>query len=270
MNASSNWKSRLIVGAAWCFVALLVIPILVAFPVSLTPHAYLSMPQDEVSFRHYRQIFEDEEWRVSMAQSLVVAVASSAIAVLLGTLSAIGLWKISSRASEAVRMFLLLPMIVPPIVSALAFYKVWADLRMLDSYVGLVIAHAVLTVPYVVVTVSASLSTLGRTIELAARNLGANTWQTLWHVILPSIRTGIASGALFAFILSWDELVVTLFISGRAIVTLPRRMWDGIRDNVNPSIAAVSSVFILLTCVVMAVHAVRAGRKARSRTGTGI
>lgn len=261
MNTASGWKFRLIVGAAWCFIALLVVPILIAFPVSVTPNEYLSMPENDFSFRHYQQIFSDEEWLGSMAQSLVVALASSAIAVVLGTLSAIGLWKISSRASEAMRMFLLLPMIVPPIVSALVFYKLWADLRLLDSYVGLVLAHAILSVPYVVVTVSASLSTLGRKIELAARNLGANTWQTLWHVILPSIRTGIASGALLAFILSWDELVVTLFISGRAITTLPRRMWDGIRDNVNPSIAAVSSVFILLTCVAMIVHAVRSARK---------
>lgn len=259
--SSSSWTLRLIVGAAWCFVALLVVPILVAFPVSVTPNDYLSMPENDFSMRHYAQIFADEEWLGSIAQSFVIAVLSSSISLVLGTLSAIGLWKISSRASEAMRMFLLLPMIVPPIVSALVFYKLWADLRLLDAYVGLVVAHAILNVPYVVVTVSASLSTLGRKVELAARNLGANTWQTLWHVILPSIRTGIASGALFAFILSWDELVVTLFISGRAVITLPRRMWDGIRDNVNPSIAAVSSVFILLTCIVMVVHAVRSARK---------
>ncbi len=168
---------------------------------------------------------------------------------------------VASRLGEVLRVLTLLPMIVPPIVSALVFYRMWIDLDLLDTYLGTTLAHAILAVPYVVVTVSASLANVGIKLEQAARNLGADLSQTLRWVILPSIRPGIFAGALFAFITSWDELVVTLFITSRAIFTLPRRMWDGIREDVDPVIAAVSATLVLLTCIGIALHLLRGKRR---------
>jgi putative spermidine/putrescine transport system permease protein len=215
------------------------------------------MPQGHLSLDHYRVLFTDDDWLTSFLQSGLIALVSATISVFLGTLCAIGLWKIASSRGEAVRLIVLFPLIVPPIVSALAFYRLWADWGLLDSYPGTVLAHVVLSVPYVVVAVSASLATLGVKIEQASRNLGANLYQTLRYVILPAIRPGVLSASVFAFILSWDELVVTLFISSRHIYTLPRRMWDGMRENVDPAIAAVSTLLLLATCIVIALSLIR-------------
>ena len=123
---------------------------------------------------------------------------------------------------------------MPTIVSALAFYRIFVDLRLLDSLPGVILAHAVLSVPYVVITVSTSLANFDLRLEQAARNLGASLGQTLRYVILPCIAPGVLSGAVFAFIQSWDEIVVTLFITSLKVFTLPRRMWDGIREQADP------------------------------------
>ncbi|CAM2186621.1 putative spermidine/putrescine transport system permease protein [Paraburkholderia sacchari] len=257
MNSRITIRRALVIGLAWAAILFLLLPLLVSVPVSLTPNDYLSMPGGTLSMRHYAVLFEDEGWLASFAQSGVIALVSASISVALGTLCAIGLWKIASRRGEAVRLVILFPLIVPPIVSALAFYRLWADWRLLDSYTGTILAHVVLTVPYVVVSVSTSLATLGLKVEQASRNLGANLYQTLRHVILPLIRPGVFSAAVFAFILSWDELVVTLFISSRHIYTLPRRMWDGMRENVDPAIAAVSTLMLVGTCTAIAVSLAR-------------
>ncbi len=242
---------------AWMGIMFLLMPLLVSIPISLTPHAYLSMPDDSLSLTHYRDLFGSAEWGISFLQSFLIAALSTLIAVTLGTLCAIGLWKISSHRGESVRLLILFPLIVPPIVSALVFYRLWGDLGLLDSYIGMILAHAILAVPYVVVAVSASLSTLGIKTEQASRNLGANLYQTLRYVIIPSIKPGVMSAAIFAFILSWDELVVTLFISSRHIYTLPRRMWDGMRENVDPTIAVVSTLLILLTSIFILIGVIR-------------
>ncbi|NPT40282.1 ABC transporter permease subunit [Paraburkholderia sp. 1N] len=257
MNQKLTLKRALVIGLAWAAILFLLLPLAVSVPVSFTPNDYLSMPQGHLSLDHYRVLFTDDDWPTSFLQSGLIALVSATISVFLGTLCAIGLWKIASSRGEAVRLIVLFPLIVPPIVSALAFYRLWADWGLLDSYPGTILAHVVLSVPYVVVAVSASLATLGVKIEQASRNLGANLYQTLRYVILPAIRPGVLSASVFAFILSWDELVVTLFISSRHIYTLPRRMWDGMRENVDPAIAAVSTLLLLATCVVIALSLIR-------------
>jgi len=152
---------------------------------------------------------------------------------------------------------------VPSIVHALGFYQVWAQLGLLDSYAGLIIAHAMKGTPYVVISVSAALANVDLRLEQAARNLGATATQALWKVIIPSARPGMLAGSVFAFALSWDELVVTLFITSRNVYTLPRKIWDGIQDNINPAIAAVASILIVLTVIAMVVRILLARRQAR-------
>jgi len=250
--------------AAWTMLLFLFLPNFVAVPVSLTPERYLSMPGGEISLRHYIKLFTDAAWLSSIADSFIIGLGAMALAVVLGTLCAVGIWRLASRWSEAMLGLALMPLIVPPIVSALAFYRLYIDLGWLDTYHGMIVAHTILAVPYVVITVSASLANFDPKLEQAARNLGASMGQTLRFVIVPQIMPGILSGAVFAFATSWDELVVTLFITSRAVFTLPRRMWDGIREHVDPTIAAAATALLLLTLIAIAVVVYWAWRRQRA------
>jgi len=256
----AGWQFGVVLAAAWVILLFLLLPILVTVPVSFTPERYVSMPEwGEWSLAPYRRVFSSDDWIDSMGQSVVVALAATAIAVTVGTLASVGLWRLSSRFAEAVRWLALMPLIVPPVVSALAFYQVFvqikktAGLQMLDSYPGMIAAHAILGIPFVVITVSTALSNLDVRQEQAARSLGAGMLQTVWHVILPNVKPGILAGAVFAFILSWDEIVVTLFVTSRRIFTLPRRIWSGIRENLDPAIAAVATLLIAATALAVIV-----------------
>jgi putative spermidine/putrescine transport system permease protein len=237
--------------AAWVILSILIIPSLVAFPVSVTSKTYLSLPWEGVSLQHFHNLFTSPEWMTSFGQSLVIALASSALATFLGTLAAIGLWRLSGRFIEALRAFLLLPLMVPPIISAMAFYRWWVPMGLIDSYLGIILAHSILAIPMVVITVSAALANFDPKLEQASRSLGASLPVTIRRVILPAIRPGIVAGALFAFILSWDEIVVTLFISKFDVFTLPRRLWNGMRENTDPTVAAAAVVLICATLIVL-------------------
>jgi putative spermidine/putrescine transport system permease protein len=258
MTPKLRWAC--LVAAAWSVLTFLMLPTLVAIPVSLTPERYLSLPTNGISFSHYETLFTDAGWVGSALQSFFVAAVASFIATFLGTLTAIGLWRLSSWLGEVVRMVALAPMIVPPIVSALAFYRIFADLHLIDTYLGVILAHALLGVPYVLITVAASLSMIDARQEQASRSLGASGTRTMVSVILPQIMPGVAAGAVFAFVTSWDEVVVTLFIAARAVYTLPRKMWDGINDNIDPTIAAAATVLFILTVMIAIVQIIRRQR----------
>jgi putative spermidine/putrescine transport system permease protein len=263
MELAPSKSFRLTTFGAWIAILFLTVPFVVVFPVSLTPHRYLSLPEGEWSLRHYQTLFEDPTWILSIRDSFVVATGAMLLALMLGTMTAIACWRISSRASEMVRMVMLAPMIVPSIVHALGFYQVWAQFGLLDSYSGLILAHGMKGAPFVVISVSAALANVELKLEQAARSLGATALQALWKVIIPAARPGILTGAVFAFALSWDELVVTLFITSRNVYTLPRKIWDGIQDNISPAIAAVATILIVLTVIVMVVRILLARRHAR-------
>ncbi len=242
-----------------CF---LVAPMFIVAPVSLTPERYLSWPRAGVSFQYYVNLFTNEVWLRAIGQSLFVAVVSTVLAVAVGTLCAVGCWRVGSRLSEMVRAFMLMPLIVPAIVHALGFYRVWIDLRLLDTFTGVILVHVVTSLPYVVITVSASLANFDPRLEQAARNLGASVAQTVRLVIVPSITPGILAGAVFAFVHSWDEIVVLLFITSRRLYLLPRAMWDGINEAVDPTIAAVATTLVLLTLTALLAQRLLARRAA--------
>lgn len=246
--------------AAWVILGFLVLPALVALPVSFTPKRFLSLPDTALSLRHYQTLFMSDAWLSSALQSLAIALAATAIATGLGTLCSVGLWRLSSRLSEMLRAILLLPLIIPAIISAMAFYRTFVKLGLIDTYLGMILAHAILASPMVLITVSAALANFDVRLEQASRSLGASVATTLRRVILPAIRPGILAGAVFAFILSWDEVVVALFIAKFRIFTLPRRMWDGIRENTDPAVAAAAVVLIAITLLAMTLSATFAGR----------
>ena len=254
--------ARINQAAAWIILLILIIPSLVAFPVSVTSETYLSLPWNGVSLQHYRNLFSSADWLSSFFQSAVIALVSSCLATTAGTLSAIGLWRISSRFGEAIRAFLLLPLMVPPIISAMAFYRWWVPLGLIDSYLGIILAHTILAIPMVLITVSAALANFDLRLEQASRSLGASVSTTVWRIILPVIKPGILAGAVFAFILSWDEIVVTLFISKFSVFTLPRRLWNGMRENTDPTVAAAAVVLICITLLALVAFALISRRKA--------
>lgn len=247
MGRRMTFRHGLVIGFGWLVMAYLVIPMLVVFPVSLTDQYYLSMPKDELSFAHYAKFFSGEDWLPSLLQSLVVGALAATLATILGTLCAIGCWRIATPAAEFVRLIMLTPIIVPAIVHALALYRVWIDLNLLDTYAGVVLAHTLIGIPYVVITVSASLANFDPKLEKAARSLGASLGQTVRHVIAPAILPGMLSGGVIAFAISFDDIVIVLFITSRQIFTLPKRIWNGIQDHLDPTVAVVASILIIAT-----------------------
>lgn len=255
MNGTDSLERR---GAssfiAWIGLLFLLLPITVVVPVSFTTERYLSLPTDGLSLRHYEAIVMDATWRNSVVDSLLVGSGATLIAVVLGTFCAVGCWRISTRLSEVIRFVMLAPIIVPSIVHALGFYQAWVQVGLIDTHAGLIIAHGLKGLPYVVISVSASLANFDLRLEQAARNLGATIWQAFRMVVVPCIRPGILAGAVFAFITSWDELVVTMFITSRRVYTLPKKIWDGIQDNISPSVAAMATVLILVTLVGILIH----------------
>jgi putative spermidine/putrescine transport system permease protein len=238
---------RWTVAAAWVVAIYLVLPISIVIPVSLTDQRFLSLPQDGLSLRHYATVLGSAAWLGSIWQSFLIAVAATVIAVVAGTLCAIGCWRLSRRSTDLVRAMMLLPIIIPSIVYAVGLYRYFAKLDMLDRFLGVAIAHGVTGIPYVVITVSTALAAFDPRLEQAARGMGASLGQTLRWVILPRIAPGILSGAIFAFIHSWDELVIVLFIASRDVFTLPRRIWDGINENLDPAMAAVAVLLVVFT-----------------------
>ena len=236
---------------AWAVAIYLVLPISIVIPVSMTDQRFLSLPHEALSLRHYATVLNSEEWLHAIWQSLTIAVASTALAVVAGTLCAIGCWRISRRSTDLIRALMLLPIIIPSIVYAVGLYRYFAKLDLLDHFAGVVLAHGVTGIPYVVITVSTALAAFDPRLEQAARGMGASLGQTLRWVILPRIMPGVVSGAIFAFIHSWDELVIVLFIASRQVFTLPRRIWDGINENLDPAMAAVAVLLVVFTTLLL-------------------
>lgn len=248
-------------GLAWAVALYLVLPISIVIPVSMTDQRFLSLPQEALTLRHYGTVLASPEWLGAIWQSFLIAVASTALAVAAGTLCAIGCWRISRRSTDLVRALMLLPIIIPSIVYAIGLYRYFAGLDLLDRFLGVVIAHGVTGIPYVVITVSTALAAFDPRLEQAARGMGASLGQTLRWVILPRIAPGVVSGAIFAFIHSWDELVIVLFIASRDVFTLPRRIWDGINENLDPAMAAVAVLLVLFTTLLLLLDLTLRGRR---------
>jgi putative spermidine/putrescine transport system permease protein len=239
-------------------IGFLLLPLLAVVPVSFTPLRYLSMPQGAWSLVHYRELIEDSDWSDSLLLSLQIAVIASLAATTLATAFALGLWYFQPRLRGLLVGFVLLPMVIPPVVSAMTLYFFLTSVSQVsdwigyDTWPGVALAHVVVIAPFAVVIVMVALAQLDRRIELAARGMGASLWQRTVRVILPNIAFGVASAALLSFVLSWEEIGVTLFITSVDAITLPRRIWMGLRDNIDPAVAAISVLLILLTTLVIA------------------
>jgi putative spermidine/putrescine transport system permease protein len=235
----------------------LLMPLLAVVPVSFTPARYLSMPNGTYSLVHYRELLSNPDWGNAILLSMRIGVVASLVATTLATLFALGIWMFRPRFTPAIVGFVLLPMIVPPVVSAMTLYFLLTALSQVsgligyDTWLGVTLAHVVMIVPFCVVLVLVALSQVDRRIDLAARGMGASVWQRATRIILPNIKFGLLTAALLSFVLSWEEIGVTLFITSVDAITLPRLMWSGVRDNIDPAIASISVVLIGLTTLVL-------------------
>jgi putative spermidine/putrescine transport system permease protein len=235
----------------------LLLPLVAIVPISLTPARFLTMPHGELSLTHYRDLIDNPDWAKSVLLSLRVGLAASAIATALALAFALGIWMFKPRFAALMVGFVLLPMVAPPIVSAMILYFFLTSLSQVsgaigyDTWFGVTIAHVVMIVPFGVVLILVALAQVDRRIDLAARGLGASPFQRVLKIILPNIRFGVLTAFLLAFVLSWDEIGVTLFVTSVNAITLPRLMWMGLHDNIDPAIAAVSVVLIFVTTIVL-------------------
>jgi len=230
----------------------LMAPVLVIIPLSFNAEPYFTYPMPGWSTRWYEAIFTGPEWRTALFNSVVVATAATALATSLGTLAALGLSRRDFPARGLVMGVLISPMVVPLVITAVGIYFFYARIGLAHSLTGLVVAHTVLATPFVVITVTAALSKLDVRLPQAAASLGAPPRLVFWRVTFPLILPGVLSGALFAFVTSFDEVVVVLFLAGPEQRTLPRQMWSGIREQISPAILALATLLTLLSICLLA------------------
>ena len=238
----------------------LIAPILVVVPLSFNAQPYftftegmLRLDPDAYSLRWYAEVAGDEGWSRALLNSVVIGVSATALATVLGTLAALGLANPAMPARPLVMGVLISPMVTPVIVSGAGMFFFYSSVGLAQTHVGLILAHAALGTPFVVITVVATLAGFDANLTRAAASLGAGPWLSFRRVQLPVIAPGVVSGALFAFATSFDEVVTVLFMGGIEQRTIPREMWAGIREQISPAILAVATLLIAFAVAFMLV-----------------
>ncbi|HEX4897432.1 MAG TPA: ABC transporter permease [Candidatus Limnocylindrales bacterium] len=229
----------------------LMVPTLVVVPMSFTASQALTFPPEGLSLRWYEKMLTDRQWSTGFINSAQVAFSTAMIATVLGTLAAMGTVRGRFPGKGAVNALILSPLVVPVIIIAIGMFSVFVRWKIAGSLVGLVVAHTALAMPFVVVNVATALRTVDRNLELAAQSLGASPARTFRRITLPLILPGILAGGLFAFITSWDEVVVSIFLTSARFRTLPVEMWEQVRQVVDPTVAAVATTLLVVTTTVL-------------------
>ena len=239
-------------------IAFLCLPSLFVIPVSFTAGSFIEFPPQGFSLRWYELYFSSPAWIAATVRSFEVALLTGATATVLGTAAAFVLVRQRITGRGVILALVLAPLVLPRIIIAVGLFYLFARIDLIGTVLGLVIGHTILAVPFVVITVMAVLKTYDDRLDHAAWSLGASKWSTLIHITLPQIRSGMIASFLFAFITSFDELTVSLFITGGSTSTLPRRMWNDLLLQVNPTLAAVSTVvLVFVTIFIVAAEVLR-------------
>ncbi|MBV5264851.1 ABC transporter permease [Pinisolibacter aquiterrae] len=226
--------------------AWLMIPVVIIVPMSFSGARFLAFPPPSWSTRWYEAYLANPGWMQATRVSLTLAVSSAAIATVMGTAAAYALNMSTSKWVRNLQVILMLPLVVPIVITAVGVFLVYANVGLLATMTGLILANVMLGLPYVVTSVLVGLRKFDPVQEMVSRSLGMNRLRTFFVVVLPQIRASVISGLLFAFISALDETVVALFISGGQYQTLTKRMFTALRDEIDPTIAAIST---LLTAV---------------------
>lgn len=236
----------------------LILPLFVIVPLSFNAQPYFTFTEAMLTFdpegyslRWYEEVFTNPNWRLAIRNSVVVAVSATLLATTLGTMAAVGLSSPRMPCKGLVLGIFMSPLIVPLIVTAAGMYFFFSRIGLAQTIPGLIIAHGIIGTPFVVLTVTATLSGFDRNLARAAASLGAGPLRTFFVVTMPLILPGIISGALFAFVISFDEPIVVLFLAGFRERTIPVQMWSGIREQLSPDILAVATLLILLSIFLL-------------------
>lgn len=261
-NPVGHWRRAWLYAVVALVLLFLIGPILIVVPMSFSPSEHLEFPPRALSLRWYAEFFASKEWMDAAWVSLRAALLTVIIATPFGVAAAYGLHISASPWARIVRVALVVPLIVPVIIIAIGAFYLFAYLGLINTILGLVLAHTVLAIPFVLVTVSAGLQRYDMSQEMVARSLGATRLWAFLTVTLPQIRASVISGALFAFVTSFDEVIIALFISRGEASTLTRRMFTSLRDQVSPTIAAISTMLILVSVVVAVLMTLQGGRSS--------
>lgn len=264
-----HYAFRIIAGLILVF---LITPILVVMPLSFNAEDFFTFTPEMLAFdpegyslKHYRDFFTNSDWQGALWNSVRIAPVSTILAVGFGTLAAIGLSQPHVPFRQAIMAILISPMIVPLIISAAGMYFFYSRIGLQGTYLGVVLAHAALGIPFVIITVTATLVGFDRSLTRAAANMGADPVTTFFRVQMPLILPGVISGGLFAFITSFDEVVVVLFVGSAGQKTLPWQMFIGLREQISPTILAVATILVGISICLLATVELLRRRSERLR-----
>lgn len=231
--------------------ALLILPLLAALPISVNSAPWFTYPFPGVSGRWFKAFFLSDTWTGALLNSLSIALATTVLATTLGTLAAIGLVNARFPLRRLVMALAISPMLMPVVVLGLGLFIFFGPLGLNYTFAGVVVAHSLLAMPFVIITVTATLTRFDFTLMQAAANLGASKTRAFFDVMLPLIAPGVGAGAVFSFATSFDEVVMVLFIAGPGQRTLPKQMFTGLREQLDPTIIAAAVTMVLITSALM-------------------
>ena len=259
-----RFSPRRIIFVLLCAAVLLylVLPILIVVPMSFSSARFLTFPPPSLSLRWYREYIGSPAWMQATLVTLTVAVCTVAIATPLGVSAAYAISQSKLRIMRIVHAALLLPLIVPIIITAVGIFFVYAKVGLIATMSGLVLANVMLGLPYVIISVVAGLQSFDMTQEMVARSLGMNRLRSFFAVTLPQIRASVIAGAIFAFISAMDETIVAIFISGGQYQPLTKRMFTALRDEIDPTIAAISTLMTATSFMLVLIASTRKRKSA--------
>ncbi len=254
---------------ALCYAVLLflILPILIIVPISFSSGNVLAFPLPGFSLRWYETIATTPAWLDAARNSLIIGISSTILSMILGTTAAIGLARAKFRFKALLVGLVVSPILIPIVITAVGMYFFLVKIGLVGTYPGLILAHTALSVPFVVVTVTATLQGFDMNLIRAAAGLGAPPLTAFRRVMLPIIFPGVASGGLFAFATSFDEIVVTFFIAAPEQRTIPRQIFSGVREYVSPGIAAAATLLIIISALLLTTVELLRRRSERLRTG---
>jgi ABC-type spermidine/putrescine transport system permease subunit II len=249
--------------------AYLMLPNLVVVPLSFSAQEYLSFPPSGFSTKWYARLFANRSWIDAAVNSLLIGIPTAGLSMALGTLAALAVVRGGMRRASLASAIVVAPMMLPHVILAIGLYPIMLEFGVLRSHAAAVIAHTVVGLPLVFVTVAAALRGRDGTMELAAMTLGATPWQAFWKITFPLVLPGIAVGGILAFASSFDELMLSLFLTGANTRTLPRLMWEQMSDFLTPVIAAAASLIVLFSLVLLVAASLLERRPRRASEGQG-
>jgi putative spermidine/putrescine transport system permease protein len=250
--------ARVLAWFSFAVLFFLILPIVVIVPLSFNVEPFFSFTEGMLrldpaaySMRWYREIFSNPNWMLAIRNSFVIGIAATILATVLGTLAAVGMTSRYMPFKNLIMAVMLAPMIVPLIIMAAGMFFFYTRYNIAGTYFGIIMAHAALGIPFVMISVMATLSGFDRALYHAGLSMGATPVRAFMDITVPIIRPGVISGALFAFVTSFDEVVIVIFLAGPGQRTIPRQMFAGLREQINPTILAVATLLIAVSVLFL-------------------